>query len=104
MTFCSRTKTKDIRIRAGEWDTQTTRERLPYQERNVINIIVHDKFNPNTVPNDFALLVLDSPIEKADNVGTICLPPQNQKIESRNCFVSGWGKDVFGKDYFLDPT
>lgn len=92
-----RAKTKDIRIRAGEWDTQTTRERLPFQERNVANIIVHDQFNPNTVPNDFALLVLEKPIDKLENVGTICLPPQNVRLDSKKCFVSGWGKDVFGK-------
>lgn len=95
--FYCRSKTWDIRIRAGEWDTQTTRERLPYQERNVSNIIVHEEFNPNTVLNDFALLVLDKSVDKFDNVGTICLPPQDQRLDSRSCFVSGWGKDVFGK-------
>lgn len=92
-----RAKVKDIRVRVGEWDTQTTRERLPFQERNVVNIIVHEQFNPNTVPNDFALVVLDKPVDKLDNVGTVCLPPQNQRLDSKKCFVSGWGKDVFGK-------
>lgn len=84
-------------MRVGEWDTQTNRERIPYQERNVTNIIVHEQFNPNTLPNDFALLVLDRLVDKFENIGTICLPTQNQKIDSKKCFVSGWGKDVFGK-------
>ncbi|KAJ8971754.1 hypothetical protein NQ314_000571, partial [Rhamnusium bicolor] len=92
-------KVNDIKIRAGEWDTQTTKERLPYQERNIVNIITHKDFNPVTVFNDVALLILDRPVDKADNVGTICLPPQGQNIDSRNCFVSGWGKDVFVKYY-----
>lgn len=87
----------EIKIRAGEWDTQTTYERLPYQERDVSEIIVHNEFNPNNLNNDVALLVLRDPISKANNVGTICIPPQSQKFESRNCFASGWGKNRFGK-------
>lgn len=42
----------DIRIRAGEWDTQTTKERLPFQERNVQAIITHPEFNTKSLAND----------------------------------------------------
>lgn len=42
----------DLRIRAGEWDTQTTKERLPYQERGVQSIIVHQDFHVKTLAND----------------------------------------------------
>ncbi|KAJ8961443.1 hypothetical protein NQ318_014691 [Aromia moschata] len=93
----AKSKTTDIKVRIGEWDTQTTKERLPYQERNVVNIITHPNFNPGTVVNDFALLILDEPVVQAENVGTICLPAQGQVVNSANCFVSGWGKDIFGK-------
>jgi plasma kallikrein len=41
-----------LRIRAGEWDTQTTKERLPHQERNVQTIIYHNDFNTKTLAND----------------------------------------------------
>lgn len=41
-----------VLIRAGEWDTQTTKERLPHQQRNVKSIIVHDDFNSKTLAND----------------------------------------------------
>ncbi|KAJ8983011.1 hypothetical protein NQ317_014308 [Molorchus minor] len=87
----------NVRVRVGEWDTQTTRERLPYQERDVVNVIIHPEFHPKTVYNDFALLILDRPVDQAENVGTICLPRQSEIINSANCFVSGWGKNVFGK-------
>lgn len=43
---------RDIRIRAGEWDTQTTKERLPFQERNVQAIVTHPEFNAKTLAND----------------------------------------------------
>lgn len=83
-------------MRAGEWDTQTDKERLPYQERDVVNIIPHAEFNPQTLYNDVALVILQSLFDEAENIGTVCLPPPNQIISSRNCFASGWGKNVFG--------
>lgn len=42
----------DIKIRAGEWDTQTTKERLPYQERSVTQTISHPSYNSKTLAND----------------------------------------------------
>jgi len=86
-----------IKIRAGEWDTQSITERVPYQERDVAKIIRHEQFLNTTLFNNVALLILSEPLFKADNVGTVCLPPQNLKFNSKNCFTMGWGKDVFGK-------
>lgn len=43
---------RDLKCRAGEWDTQTTKERLPYQERNVQAMVVHPEFNSKTLFND----------------------------------------------------
>lgn len=42
----------NLKIRAGEWDTQTTKERLPHQERNVNTILTHNEFNPRSLAND----------------------------------------------------
>lgn len=44
---------KDLKIRAGEWDTQTTKERLPYQERIVSRIFTHPNFNERSLAYDF---------------------------------------------------
>lgn len=43
---------RDLKTRAGEWDTQTLKERLPFQERNVQSIIVHPEFQSKTLIND----------------------------------------------------
>ena len=43
---------ENLRIRAGEWDTQTTKERLPHQERGVQAIVTHPNFNKNTLANN----------------------------------------------------
>lgn len=42
----------DLTIRAGEWDTQTTKERLAHQERRVNTILTHNEFNPKSLAND----------------------------------------------------
>lgn len=87
-------------MRAGEWDTQTTKERLPYQEMDVKEIIIHKDFKPGPVYNDVALLILASQFFEAENIGTICLPEQQQDFAARNCYTMGWGKDKFGKILF----
>lgn len=86
-----------MKIRAGEWDTQTSKERLPYQERVVSDIHLHEDFNPKTLYNDIALLRLDSELQLAQHINTICLPEQDQSFDDgRKCIANGWGKDTFG--------
>lgn len=38
----------DLKVRAGEWNMQSTTERLPYQERNVSRIIGHPDYSANS--------------------------------------------------------
>lgn len=87
----------DLKIRAGEWDTQTQKERLPYQELNVKSIIVHPSFQSRNLINDVALLILERPVQLDDHINVICLPSQGYTSNSRDCFASGWGKSVFGQ-------
>jgi secreted trypsin-like serine protease len=50
---------QNIIIRAGEWDTQTTKERLPYQEINVNAIVTHPEFHTRTLANDIVSRVYE---------------------------------------------
>ncbi|XP_017885598.1 phenoloxidase-activating factor 2-like isoform X2 [Ceratina calcarata] len=88
----------ELRIRAGEWDTQTKNEIFPHQDRNVQNVIVHDKYYAGALYNDFALLILSEPLDLMENVDIICLPEPNEVFDNTRCFASGWGKDIFGKE------
>lgn len=45
-------RAKDLKIRAGEWDTQTIKERLPFQERIVSRIFGHPNYNERSLAND----------------------------------------------------
>ncbi|XP_013139295.1 PREDICTED: serine protease 42-like [Papilio polytes] len=87
-----------LKIRAGEWDTQTNKERLPSQERIVQEIYLHPEFHSKSLRNDLALLLLKEPVQLADHINVICLPSQDELFEtSRDCVANGWGKDSFGK-------
>lgn len=85
-----------LRVRLGEWDTQTEREILAHADHGVYKIIVHKDFGTANLHNDIALLVLKTPAQLAVHINTVCLPPQNYKFDHNTCFASGWGKDKFG--------
>lgn len=87
-----------LKIRAGEWDTQTKNEIYPHQDRNVADVVVHEQYYKGGLFNDVALLFLTEPVKIAENVNTICLPPQDYNFDRNRCFASGWGKDQFGKE------
>ncbi|XP_045489786.1 phenoloxidase-activating factor 2-like isoform X2 [Pieris rapae] len=88
-----------FRVRAGEWDMKTTNKIYPYQDRDVIEIVIHKDFDKNSHFYDIALLFLSSPMEYAQNVGIVCLPPPKERTPGgARCLASGWGKDKFGKE------
>lgn len=85
-----------LKVRAGEWDTQTTKEIYPYQERYVDSIETHKDFIEKTSYYDVAVLFLDRPMELAPNVAVACLPPARMsQRENTRCIATGWGKDKF---------
>lgn len=88
---------QQLRVRAGEWDSQTIDEIFPHQDRQVSEIVVHKRYNAGKLYNDIALLFLVTPIELAENINTACMPPPNYAFEGNRCFATGWGKDSFGK-------
>ncbi|NP_001037053.1 phenoloxidase-activating factor 2-like [Bombyx mandarina] len=90
---------KELKIRAGEWDTQNTKEIYPYQDRTVKEIVIHKDFNKGNLFYDIALLFLETPVDSAPNVGVACLPPARERAPAGvRCFATGWGKDKFGKE------
>ncbi|XP_035790014.1 phenoloxidase-activating factor 2-like [Anopheles albimanus] len=86
-----------LTVRAGEWDTQTTRERYPTQDRSVAEIVIHPEYYKAGALNDVALLFLDSPFQPKKIIQPVCLPPSDAKFDHQTCFATGWGKDRYGK-------
>lgn len=89
--------TESFLVRAGEWDSQTVLERLPYAERNIQRIVLHPQFNSRNVANNFALLILNNAFSLEDHINVVCLPSQSSlPVTGTSCLSTGWGKDVFG--------
>lgn len=87
-----------LKVRAGEWDTQTRSESYPHQDGQVKSIVVHPDYSLENTKNDIALLFLEIPFELAENVKPICLPSKSDTFNGQRCFASGWGKDKLGRD------
>lgn len=99
---CLTTKTSsNIFIRAGDWDSLSQHEYFQHQDRDVQEIIKHDDFNPLNGFNDIALLLLKIPVQIAENVNTVCLPPPNVEFTDSRCFASGWGALTWKERHFL---
>lgn len=93
-----------LEIRVGEWDVLTTNEHLGTQNRNVVKYIIHEEFSRKNLYNDIALLFLDKPVQETDHIKTICLPLSDNRLEDHErCFMSGWGKNVFGLQRKFQP-
>jgi plasma kallikrein len=88
----------NLRVRAGEWDSQTTDEIFAHEERQVLSIKLHEHFESKNLLNDVALLFLaGEPLALTNAINTVCLPPQNYDSDNQRCLASGWGKTIFGK-------
>ncbi|CAG0898358.1 unnamed protein product [Darwinula stevensoni] len=83
---------KGLRARFGEWDTQNEDEPLPHQDRKISKVVIHEAFNQRVMFNDYAVLILDSPVKQDDHIDTVCLPGPRTNFAGRRCYVTGWGK------------
>ncbi|XP_076618975.1 trypsin-1-like [Colletes latitarsis] len=66
----------------------------PVIQRNVLKIIVHEKYNASdSWKNDIALLKVDRPFVTSKQIANVPLPPPNQSIAANTvATVSGWGR------------
>lgn len=84
-----------LRVRGGERDIdpRATKMSAGRQEQMVRQVIVHDAFNASrsSLHNDIALLILDTPMQLANRIGSVCLPAAYTSYDRRRCVVSGWG-------------
>ena len=90
-----------VKIRVGEWDTQTMKEPIPHQNHAVDSIVVHEGYHPASLKNDFALLILTDPVKIEKNVDIVCLPESKYEYDNSRCIATGWGKNKAGECFSL---
>jgi kallikrein len=86
----------ELKVRCGEWDTQTTSEPYPHQDRAVKALRIHPEYEGRALFNDFAVLFLESNFDLDVNLDSVCLPQPDEAFDGSTCFATGWGKDKFG--------
>lgn len=80
---------EQLKVRLGEWDTQTANELYQHIDVNIAQKIVHEGFNSKTLANNIGLLILSQAVTLAENINTICLPPPGANFDSVRCTASG---------------
>ncbi|XP_070617738.1 chymotrypsin-like protease CTRL-1 [Erythrolamprus reginae] len=66
----------------------------PVQERSIIKVITHLKWNSYEINNDISLVKLSSPVELNDYVSPVCLAsPAESLSPDLKCVTTGWGRD-----------
>ncbi|XP_068626926.1 phenoloxidase-activating factor 2 [Battus philenor] len=93
----------NVKVRLGEWDAAGTYEPIPYQEYTVQKVFSHPSYNPNTLQYDLTVLRLSAAVPftpangSTTTINRACLPPTSSSVyNGLRCWVSGWGKDMFG--------
>ncbi|XP_017066274.1 phenoloxidase-activating factor 2 [Drosophila eugracilis] len=82
--------------RVGEWDLNSLNEPYAHQSSRIKEIIMHPEFDPQSLYNDIALLLLEEPVKLSPHIQPLCLPPLQtpqviDQLLSANCFATGWG-------------
>ena len=81
-----------LRIRAGDWNLESSYKAKSYQEHKVTEIVHHENFNVATLENDIALLFLEKPFDFTPFVQPICLPSIKIDLTNKPCYSSSWGR------------
>jgi len=87
---------RSLVVRCGEWDTKSEEEVIAHQDGRAASVTVHPGFVASNLHNDLALVYLQQEMTLTANVDTMCLPQQNEQMDTSRCVATGWGKEKFG--------
>lgn len=89
-------KTSEIRVRLGEYDTQSDSELLPHRDYTVAKVNIHPEFNSKSLHNDIAVITLEDMAIFKEHISPICLSTEKPRelLSYSHCVVTGFGKDA----------
>ncbi|XP_052852404.1 phenoloxidase-activating factor 2-like [Drosophila gunungcola] len=91
---------EDMIVSAGEWEYGNPFEKYPFEELNVVKIVIHESFDYKNGVNNLALLFLEQEFSLTYRINTICLPAEKRSLNSTRCMVAGWGKNGFRDEHY----
>jgi len=88
----------DVYIDLGDHDFSTATETY-HQLFEAADVIIHPRYNQDTMDNDIALIQLSQPYEDAPNIAPICLPfnYRGENFNGKTVVASGWGAEKEGQ-------
>ncbi|XP_062427214.1 serine protease 55 [Rhea pennata] len=66
------------------------------ENKKLDSLILHENFDSESMENDIALILLDSPIQLNEQKMPICLPFISDLHVWKDCWVAGWGTTLAG--------
>ncbi|GIY15872.1 protein masquerade [Caerostris darwini] len=85
-----------LKVRLGEHDVSSSSELHPHEEFDVSRIMLHPRFNNETLENDIALVRLATPVRRKPHINIVCLPDtrteERELLASTSCYITGWGR------------
>lgn len=89
----------ELKVRMGEWDVNHETEFYPFIQKPVVSIVIHPDYYAGNLVNDVAILKFADFADFRQNphISPICTPTPSMDFTGQRCFVTGWGKDAFGK-------
>ncbi|XP_025957772.2 serine protease 55 [Dromaius novaehollandiae] len=66
------------------------------EKKKLDSLILHENFDSESMENDIALILLDSPIQLNEQKMPICLPFISDLHVWKDCWVAGWGTTLAG--------
>lgn len=85
-----------LKVRLGEHDVSSSDEHHRHVEYDAARVVLHPRFNNETLENDIALLRLDAPVNRQPHINIVCLPDtpteESELLASSTCYITGWGR------------
>merc|ERR1711970_11053 len=86
---------REIFVSCGDTKLQSN-DNPDKQVRKISKILIHPDYNPGSLINDLAILIVEKPFILTAAVGHVCLPsPLQEVMANTECVATGHGKDVF---------
>uniref|UniRef100_A0A8C4JZ08 Peptidase S1 domain-containing protein n=1 Tax=Dromaius novaehollandiae TaxID=8790 RepID=A0A8C4JZ08_DRONO len=74
------------------------------EKKKLDSLILHENFDSESMENDIALILLDSPIQLNEQKMPICLPFISDLHVWKDCWVAGWGTTLAGERLRAFPS
>eukprot|EP00090_Calanus_glacialis_P003908 TRINITY_DN12934_c0_g1_i1.p1 TRINITY_DN12934_c0_g1~~TRINITY_DN12934_c0_g1_i1.p1 ORF type:complete len:422 (-),score=91.63 TRINITY_DN12934_c0_g1_i1:78-1343(-) len=85
---------KEIFVSCGDAQLQSKSEEK--QVSKISKILIHPDYNPRSLINDLAVLIVEEPFTLTASVGHVCLPsPQQEVKEGATCVATGHGREIY---------